>query len=307
MGVGSSTPFLSSRSRPGRSVMSMLPSGSHARLHGLTSPLATIDTLILCCSAVSSTQGPSPSGARGTPGRAAATAAGAGPAARCVHTSDTADTISASTRPAWTTVASIALRVPACIIGLDRQRIAIGLPGEPVAPFEPQRREDVRELVDVVARQALGGEVLVDVDAVAAPAAAGAPAPTGSRRDSGRPRRPSCRIRPRRLPCWRATRRPATPMPGELAPNVALSFIHNEPQPVWISTTSPGRMSTFCRCSAPVRSATVIAYGALQARHALVLRDVDQHAARDDGARRSRRRASCRPSGVAKSARRLPL
>ena len=44
-------------------------------------------------------------------------------------------------------------------------------------------------------------------------------------------------------------------MPGELALNVALSFIH-EPQPVWISTTSPDLISIFSRCSAPVRSAT---------------------------------------------------
>ena len=51
-------------------------------------------------------------------------------------------------------------------------------------------------------------------------------------------------------------------MPGELAPKVALSFIHSDPQPVWMRTTSPGRMSTFWRCRAPVRSATVMAYGA---------------------------------------------
>ena len=66
-GFGSSIPLRTTRSRPGRSVTSMLPSGRKAKPQGWTSPRVTIVTRILCCSAVSNTNGPAPSGATGTP------------------------------------------------------------------------------------------------------------------------------------------------------------------------------------------------------------------------------------------------
>ena len=69
MGCGSSTPSRTMRSRPGRSVTSMPPSGRNAIAHGCESPLVTTLTRILCCSAVSNTQGPAPSGGTGTPTR----------------------------------------------------------------------------------------------------------------------------------------------------------------------------------------------------------------------------------------------
>jgi hypothetical protein len=50
----------------------------------------------------------------------------------------------------------------------------------------------------------------------------------------------------------------ATPMPGAPPMYLALSFIHSEPQPVCVTTTSPGVSWTFCRDSAAFRSATVI-------------------------------------------------
>src|SRR6266849_3840630 len=66
-GFGSSTPSRTTRSRPGRSVTSMLPSGRNATLQGCTSPLVTTVARILCCSAVSRTNGPAPRGGTGTP------------------------------------------------------------------------------------------------------------------------------------------------------------------------------------------------------------------------------------------------
>src|SRR6185503_14587499 len=155
IGVGSSTPSLRSRrKRPGRSVMRMPPSGSQARLHGFARPPATIETLILCCSAVSSTHGPSPSAARGTPMGAP----------RCVHTSDAAVSISATTTPACTKVATRA-RMAVLLLGCSLSD-GDGVARRAGRPLEAKRREHVRELVDIVARQHLRGEVLVEVDAV---------------------------------------------------------------------------------------------------------------------------------------------
>ena len=62
MGVGSSVPWRSTRMRPGRSVMSMLPSGRKTRLQGCDRPRATTVTRIFGTSAVSNTNGPAPSG-----------------------------------------------------------------------------------------------------------------------------------------------------------------------------------------------------------------------------------------------------
>ena len=66
MGCGSRTPSRTMRSRPGRSVISMPPSGRKAIAHGCES-LATTLTRIRCCSAVSNTQGPGPNGGVGMP------------------------------------------------------------------------------------------------------------------------------------------------------------------------------------------------------------------------------------------------
>src|SRR6516225_3218136 len=68
IGFGSSTPSLIRRSRPARSVTSILPSGRKARPHGWDKPLVRMTTRILCCSAVSRMNGPVPSGSRGTVG-----------------------------------------------------------------------------------------------------------------------------------------------------------------------------------------------------------------------------------------------
>src|SRR5262249_60793063 len=67
IGVGSSVPLRMTRSRPGRSVTSRLPSGRKAMAHGCDRPLVTTVKRILCCSAVSNTNGPAPNGGTGTP------------------------------------------------------------------------------------------------------------------------------------------------------------------------------------------------------------------------------------------------
>ena len=65
-GVGSSTPLRTTRRRPTRSVIRMLPSGRNARLHGCESPFVTTLTLMSRCSNVEKTHGPSPSGGDGS-------------------------------------------------------------------------------------------------------------------------------------------------------------------------------------------------------------------------------------------------
>ncbi len=65
MGVGSSTPLRMMRSRPGRSVTSMLPSGRNARLHGCERPLVTTLTRIFCCLGGIEFEGPHAQGRHG--------------------------------------------------------------------------------------------------------------------------------------------------------------------------------------------------------------------------------------------------
>ena len=67
IGVGSSVPPRIRRSRPARSVTSRSPFGSHAMPHGCDNSRATIETRILCSSAVSRTTGAAGSGTSATP------------------------------------------------------------------------------------------------------------------------------------------------------------------------------------------------------------------------------------------------
>src|SRR5262245_66035009 len=77
IGYGSSTPFRMIRRRPARSVTSMSPFGSHARLHGCERPFVTTDTRIrVFRSYVVYDHGPSP---RMLPPRCCATVTHAAP------------------------------------------------------------------------------------------------------------------------------------------------------------------------------------------------------------------------------------
>ncbi len=67
IGSGSRTPLRIIRRRPARSVTSIPPSGRKAMLHGCDKAFVMTTTRVLCCSAVSTMKGPSPSGATGTP------------------------------------------------------------------------------------------------------------------------------------------------------------------------------------------------------------------------------------------------
>ena len=66
-GVGSSLPLRTMRRRPGRSVTSIAPSGSHATVHGFSSPVTTAVTRIRCPSPVSNSIGSFGSGRLASP------------------------------------------------------------------------------------------------------------------------------------------------------------------------------------------------------------------------------------------------
>ena len=100
-------------------------------------------------------------------------------------------------------------------------------------PLQPQRREDERELVDVCPAPAPRSPGSPTGRSRSSPGTAGAPAPLSEASGFGKTSTPQVSEPTSTISCLTSNWPAPRPMPGALARNFALSFIHSDPHPVW--------------------------------------------------------------------------